>query len=495
MNLSVARSLKRAKEIGIRKVSGAFRGQIIFQFLAEGILVSWLSLGIALLFLEIWLIPSFNSMHITKSYLEASISSQFWTEPLSYVIFVSFSTLLGLLAGLYPAVVFSSYRPSVVLKGTSSIKGFLGAKLRKSLIIAQFALSTIFIITTLVVNRQSQHMLAADYGFDKEHIVNLSLQGTSYTVLRTELLADSRIEGVSAVSIIPGTGDRERQRFLSRNLDKPLWISRLAVDDNFIENLDIPLVAGRRFSQGLVAQNAAIILNESAVRALALGTPNEAIGQSVLVGENQTVSILGVIKDFYLMTLGKTGPLALFNDESKVSFANIRIAAGDMPGALAFIEETWKKVDSTHPVKYQFFDEQLAAMFVEFNDYLGLIGLGSGLIIFIACLGLFGIATFNAETRVKELGVRKVLGASVQNILLLLSKDFFKLILFSTVIATPIAWYLNDQLLRNFAYRIEVGFGVAIIGISITFVLAITAIAFQALKAAFANPVDSLRYE
>jgi len=148
-----------------------------------------------------------------------------------------------------------------------------------------------------------------------------------------------------------------------------------------------------------------------------------------------------------------------------------------------------------HPVKYQFFDEQLAAMFVALNDYVSLIGLGSGLIIFIACLGLFGIATFNAETRVKELGVRKVLGASVQNILLLLSKDFFKLILFSTVIATPIAWYLNDQLLRNFAYRIEVGFGVAIIGISITFVLAITAIAFQAIKAAFANPVESLRYE
>ncbi len=207
------------------------------------------------------------------------------------------------------------------------------------------------------------------------------------------------------------------------------------------------------------------------------------------------MTIAGVIKDFYLMGLGKTEPLALFNDESKVSFANIRIAAGDIPGALAFIEETWKKVDSRLQVRYQFFDEQLAAMFVEFNDYLGLIGLGSGLIIFIACLGLFGIATFNAETRVKEVGVRKVLGASVQNILLLLSKDFFKLILFSTVIASPIAWYLNDQLLRNFAYRIEVGFGVAIIGISITFVLAITAIAFQAIKAAFANPIDSLRYE
>jgi len=495
MNLSVARSLKRAKEIGIRKVSGAFRGQIIFQFLAEGILVSWLALGIALLFLEIWLIPAFNSLHITKNYLEASISSQFWTEPLSYVIFVSFSTLVGLLAGLYPAIVFSSYRPSVVLKGTSSIKGFLGAKLRRSLIIAQFALSTIFIITTLVVNRQSQYMLAADYGFDKEHIVNLALQGTSYSVLRTELLADSRIEDVSAVSTIPGTGDREGQYVRTQSLEKPILIARLAVDANFIENLDIPMVAGRSFSQGFLAQNSAIILNESAVKVLALGTPNEAIGQSVAVGRNQTVNIIGVIKDFYLMTLGKTGPLALFNDESKVSFANIRIAAGDIPGALAFIEETWKKVNSMHPVKYQFFDEQLAAMFVALNDYVSLIGLGSGLIIFIACLGLFGIATFNAETRVKEVGVRKVLGASVQNILLLLSKDFFKLILFSAVIAAPIAWYLNDQLLRNFAYRIEVGVGVAIAGISITFGLAITAIAFQAIKAALANPVEALRYE
>ncbi len=495
MNLSVARSLKRAKEIGIRKVSGAYRGQIIFQFLAEGVLVSWLALGIALLFLETWLIPAFNSLHITKNYLEASISSQFWSEPVSYVIFISFSTLVGLLAGLYPAIVLSSYRPSVVLKGTSSIKGFLGAKLRKSLIIAQFALSIIFIITTLVVNKQSQYMLAADYGFDKEHVVNLALQGTSYSTLRAELLTDSRIEGVSAVSIIPGTGDREMERFLTRNLEKPLWIGRLAIDDNFIENLDIPVIAGRSFSRGFVAKSSEIILNESAVEALALGTPNEAIGQSATIRENQAVSIIGVIKDFYLMKLGRTEPLALFYDESNVNFANIRIAGGDIPGALAFIEEAWKKVDSKQPVRYRFFDEQLAAVFVEFKDYIGLIGLGSGFIIFIACLGLLGIATFNAETRVKEVGVRKVLGASVQNILVLLSKDFFKLILISAVIASPIAWYLNDQMLRNFSYRIEVGFGVAIIGIAITFVLAITVIAFQAIKAAFANPVDSLRYE
>ena len=463
--------------------------------MAEGILVSWLALGIALLFLEIWLIPAFNSLHITKNYLEASISSQFWTEPLSYVIFISFSTLVGLLAGLYPAIVLSSFRPSVVLKGTSSIKGFLGAKLRKSLIIAQFALSIIFIITTLVVNRQSQYMLAADYGFDKEHIVNLALQGTSYSTLRTELLADSRIEGVSAVSIIPGTGDRELERFLTQNLEKPLWIARLAIDDNFIENLDIPVIAGRSFSQGFVAKSSEIILNESAIKALALGTPNEAIGQSATIRENQAVSIIGVIKDFYLMKLGRTEPLALFYDESKVNFANIRIAGGDIPGVLAFIEETWKKVDSKQPVRYRFFDEQLAAVFIEFKDYISLISLGSGLIIFIACLGLLGIATFNAETRVKEVGVRKVLGASVQNILVLLSKDFFKLILFSAVIASPIAWYLNDQMLRNFSYRIEVGFGVAIIGIGITFGLAVTVIAFQAIKAAFANPVDSLRYE
>ena len=495
MNLSIARSLKRAKEIGIRKVSGAYCGQIIFQFLAEGILVSWLALGIALLFLEIWLIPAFNSLHITKKYLEASISSQFWTEPLSYVIFISFSTLVGLLAGLYPALVLSSFRPSVVLKGSSSIKGFLGAKLRKSLIIAQFALSIIFIITTLVVNRQSQYMLAADYGFDKEHIVNLALQGTSYSTLRTELLADSRIEGVSAVSIIPGTGDRELERFLTQNLEKPLWIARLAIDDNFIENLDIPVIAGRSFSQGFVAKSSEIILNESAIKALALGTPNEAIGQSATIRENQAVSIIGVIKDFYLMKLGRTEPLALFYDESKVNFANIRIAGGDIPGVLAFIEETWKKVDSKQPVRYRFFDEQLAAVFIEFKDYISLISLGSGLIIFIACLGLLGIATFNAETRVKEVGVRKVLGASVQNILVLLSKDFFKLILISAVIASPIAWYLNDQMLRNFSYRIEVGFGVAIIGIGITFGLAVTVIAFQSIKAAFANPVDSLRYE
>jgi putative ABC transport system permease protein len=338
-------------------------------------------------------------------------------------------------------------------------------------------------------------MLAADYGFDKEHVINVALQGARFEVLRAELLRDSRIEEVSAVSIIPGTGDRERGYFHTGDVEQKTLLTVLTVDENFVANLAISVIAGRDFSAEFNDQNKAAILNLSATQKLGYVAPEAAVGQFVASSENQALKIVGVTVDFFHMTLGRIGPMVMICNPNDVNFANVRISSRDLLGAVSYLEETWKRLDPRRPIRYEFYDRQTAAQFTSFRDYVRLIGVGAGFIVFIACLGLLGIATYNAETRIKEVGIRKVLGASASAILVLLSKDFLKLIAIAAVIAAPLTWYLNDQLLQSFAYRTEVGVGVFVIGIALTVLLALLTIASQALKASFSNPVETLKYE
>ncbi len=496
MNLSVARSLKRTREVGIRKVAGAFRRQIILQFIGEAVVVSWIALIIALIFLEMWFIPAFNDMWLVQVYLDTNISLDVFTNASTLLVSLAFSTTVGLLAGLYPAVIFSSYRPSAALKGATGVKGFFGMTLRKSLIVIQFALSIIFIISTLTIYQQSEHMLAADYGFDKEHVLNVALQDQSYDVLRHEWMSNPKIENVSAVSLIPGTGDRERTYLKLDGQDEPVLMTFLSTDENFIANLDVPLVAGRNFSRASAdAPGSSLILNKKAVEQLQLGSPQEALGRILTNKENKSLTVVGVIENFYNMQLGVTGALVLINDPARFNYANIRIAPDNMLGTVTFIEETWQKVVPNRPIQHRFFDQQITAQFAEFRDYIKVIATGAGFIVLIACLGLLGMATYNAETRLKEVGVRKVLGASVSNLLFLLSRDFLKLIVIAAFVAIPSAWYLSDMLLQNFNYRIDLGASVFILGVGATLVLAFITVASQSVKAAVSNPVETLRYE
>lgn len=496
MNLSVARSLKRAKEVGIRKVAGAFRRQIITQFLGEAVIVSWIALALALILLEIWLLPAFNRMWLVSVYLETNISVQLFTDYAMLSTFFAFATFIGLLAGIYPALVFSTYLPSIVLKGVSTIKGFFGMTLRKTLIVIQFALSIVFIITTLVVYKQAEHILAADYGFDKDQVLNLALQGNAYDVLRNELLSNPNIQEVSAISLIPGTGDWEVTRFQTDELPEPIRVACFNIDTRFLDNLSIPLISGRNFSKNFASdRNTSVILNEKALEILQLGAPQEAVGKTVANSEGVRFTVVGVVKNFYNMNLGRIDPLAFFFNEDGLNYANIKISPGDILGTIAFIEKTWKKLDPIHPIAYRFYDRQLADNFIELEDYLALIGAGAGFVVLIACLGLLGMATYNAETRTKEVGIRKVLGATSANLVLLLSKDFLFLIAIAAVLATPAAWYMGNLLLQSFAYRTDIGAGVFAFGIAMTLLLAFATIASQSIKAALANPVETLRYE
>ncbi|MFQ5630921.1 MAG: ABC transporter permease [bacterium] len=496
MNLSVARSLKRAKEVGVRKVAGAHRKQIVAQFLGEAVIVAWIALALALILMEVWLLPAFNKMWLVSVYLGANISTQLFSDISTLLTFFGFAALVGLLAGIYPAFVLSSYLPSIVLKGVTKIKGLFRMTLRKTLIVIQFALSILFIITTLIIYRQAEHLLAADYGFDKEQVLNLAIQGNSFDVLKNELIAHPNIQNVSGISLIPGTGDWEVSFFRSAQQQEPVRTGYLHIDETFLDNLAISLITGRNFS-GKFANDgsASAILNEKAVEVLQLGNPQEAIGKTISRRDGTRLAVIGVVKNFYNMSLGRIDPVAFLNDESQIRFANIKLNPGNILETIAFIENTWKKLDPVHPVAYQFYDRQLADNFIELESYLALIGVGAGFVVLIACLGLLGMATYNAETRTKEVGIRKVLGATAPNLALLLSKDFLLLIAIAVVLATPAAWYLGSLLLQNFSYRVEIGGGVFFLGIAMTFLLAFTTIASQAIRAALANPVESLRYE
>lgn len=438
-NLTVARSLKRAKEVGVRKVVGARRAQTIGQVLVESILVALAATIFAFVFLE-WLVPAFNNLSLVKT-PEWDLSLEFAKGFEVYAIFVVFSMLVGLLAGIYPAIYFSSFVPAIVLKGLSKIKGFSGLTLRKALIVVQFAMSLLFIVSTILIYRQSEFVLAADYGFNKEHVINIRLQDAPYESLRNELLKHAGIVNVSATSVIPVTDESDVQSFKIEKMDKPMSIECRAIDENFVENLGLAIVAGRNFSKNFSTDpGGAVILNEKAVRELGLGAPLQAVGQPILMRPNTPLRVVGVVKDFHFASLQEPIlPLAFIYNSEQFTFANVRIRPGNIDHTLAFIATTWKKFDRFHPLDYQFFDVQVEHTYAIFKDLIRLIGLTAGLVICIACLGLLGMAIYNAETRV---GVM----------------DF--------------------------------GFGILA-----TLLLAILTISSQAFKAARANPVEALRYE
>jgi putative ABC transport system permease protein len=499
MNLSTARSALRAKEIGIRKVIGARKKELIFQFLSESVIITWAAIVMAFICLYFSL-PSLNR----NSGQQLSINILMEWQVLLPLFLAPF--IIGILSGIYPALFMSSFKPVQTLKGLFKVRGS-SISFRKVLVVAQFSISIVLIITTIIVFQQLRYMQETSLGYDKEHIITIpysNFLNNQYESFRNELLKNASIQDVARSSRIP-TGrllDGMDASVLSNDSMAPVKtdIRFVAADYDFIPTYGVHIVAGRNFSRSFTTDTVNSILNESAVKAIGWKSSQDAIGKDFKYGDFKG-KVIGVIGDFHFESLKhKIVPIVLMNPATtpKESFFNslsIKVAGNNIPDALASVEKTWKKYLPEIPYQYNFLDERFATLYESEQRQGTIFTVFACIAIFIACLGLFGLSAFSITQRIKEIGVRKVLGANVSSIVTLLSKDFLKLVMIASVIAFPIAWYAMTHWLRDFAYRINIHWWVFILSAILALIVALATVSFQAIKAAIANPVKSLRTE
>ena len=489
-NLSIARALTRAKEIGVRKVNGALRKNLILQFLSESVITVLLALLMANVLLIV-VKPAFMELWANQ-YLNFDLSGNI----LVYFIFLGFAVLIGLLAGFYPALHLSRYSPTKALKNLKSERpGKLG--IRKVLSASQFIVSLFFIITSILIYNQFRHYLEFEYGFDSRNIVNIPIQGNDYQIIANELGLVPEVSAVSACEYIPATA-MANGVWVSKegNEEEQIHFVHVRVDTNFVRNLGLKIVAGSNL-RAAGASDQYVLVNEAAVKALGYQFPAEILGQH-LDTYHGPVEVIGVMKDFNFQTPvmeDKIGPLMFRNQPEHFSYLNVKIASNDITGTLIKLEDKWKHLDPVHPFKYYFFDDQLVKVNQWLGDVASIIGFIAFLAIFIACLGMLGMATYTTERRTKEVGIRKVLGAENFSIALLLSKEFLTILAISILIAAPLSYFINNLWLQNFPNRVDFGLGTVFSGILLLLVLGVVTIGSQTIRAAKRNPVDAIRME
>lgn len=493
-NLSIARSLTRAKEIGVRKVNGAFRYQVFLQFLSESLVISLFSLALAvvLLLLVKPFLLNLKFAQVLKWDLEANYAV--------FGAFFLFSVLIGCIAGFFPAVVLSKFQPIKVLKNAGSgLKVFSRMGLRKGLLIAQFSLSLIFIISVLLLYNQLQLFVKADHGFDMANKLSVKLNNTPYLALQTELQKCANIVNVAPSSHVPAAGMTYGDGY-KKNLsdENGFTVDYYFVDENYLENMKLQLIAGRNFKNEDGESNKNfMIVNESTISKLMLKDPREAIGQVIYQEiDSAKFEIIGVIKDYnHQILMAEISPMALRYDAKRYNLLQVGYT-GSYNDAVKSVEAAWAKVNPTYKLDCKSFEAEIK-MFYEtvFSDFVRIIGVIAFLAITISCLGLLGMATYTTETRMREISIRKVLGSPDHALVLLLSKGFIQLLLIAIVIATPIAYFLNNLWLQMIAYHTELSVSVVLTGAGILLVLGGVTIGSQTLRAAYANPVDNLKSE
>jgi putative ABC transport system permease protein len=496
MNLSTARSALRAKEIGIRKVVGARKKELIGQFLGESILICWAAILIAGVFTFLAL-PWLNKL----SGQDLSFSMLLQTKIIIPLLITPF--VVGIISGIYPALFMSSFQPVKTLKGLFKVGGS-SISFRKVLVVAQFSISIILIITTVIVFQQLHYIQKKSLGFDKERVITMAYTnevGRQYESFRNELLQNSAFKNITRTSRIP-TGrllDNMGANTLNGDSLQPVVtdIKFVSSDHDFVSTFGVPMMAGRYFSRDYGTDTASFVINESSVKALGW-TKDNAIGKDFKYG-NQRGHIIGVINDFHFESMHQAIVPMVFImlPPSQAYFNNlsVKIAGSDISPALSYLEKTWKKYFPETPVDYTFLDDNFDRLYQSEQRQATIFTVFACIAIFIACLGLFGLSAFAISQRIKEIGVRKVLGANVQEIVALLSKDFLKLVGIAAVMAFPVAWYAMNNWLKDFAYRIDIQWWVFIVAGILAATIAFVTVSFQAIKAAVSNPVKSLRTE
>jgi len=495
--LSVARSLKRTKEIGLRKVIGASRNQVVKLFLSETATVSFLSL-IAGCLLILWLIPVFNGIDAIEN-TKMQINIEQMKNPVLYAVFILFALAVSIVAGLYPALYISSFMPVNALQGISKIKGFSQLLTRKILMTVQFSVSLISIIFIIYFYQLHTYWVNFDRGILTENTVGVYLRDANPETFRNEILTKKNVTAVSFSNHMPvygGGGDIIKIK--SEKPDEPLYMNFYNVGTGFIPNFGLEVLAGRNFSENYSTdKEKAAILNELAVRYLRLGSPPEAPGKTFSLEDGTQYTVIGVVKDFYFRKYIERPikPLVLFYRPDKFRYANIVYTKGKKEEMKEALPVIWKKFDKVHPVSSTYFDEEQEEINNTMKGTIGIAAWGCGFVILIALFGLLGMATYTTEMRTKEIGIRKVLGSSVTGSAYLLSKSYIRIILYAAVIALPGGYFLSDSLFQFFAYRPELSLWVPPAALIFILVLSLITIGSQTVKAAMANPVTTIREE
>ncbi len=490
-NLSIARALTRAKEIGIRKVTGAARRSLIFQFLCESIVVSLLALFFATGIL-LMIRPAFKGLWVNR-YLNFELP----LEPSVMGWFVFFAIGIGVVAGLFPAWRMSGYQPIAALKKVESTGSSRG-RMRKALSVVQFAFSLLFITTSILVFNQFKHYMSFDYGIATENVVNVDLQGVDYQKLATAFQGVAGVVSVSASDLIPAAGRTNGIEVKLTPTSEPVkgWV--IHASENFVENLGLTLVAGSTVQPSQDSLTTRILVNEALIRQLGIDNPASAVGVALEGGQNHTWVIHGVVKDFrhqLPINTNDIGPLVIFNRPSQFKFLNVRVAANGGAPLIAELQEKWKLVDPTHVMKYEYYDRELASTHEAISDLVTILGTIAFMAVVIACLGLLGMATYMTERRRKEVGIRKAMGAANWGIALLLSKGFIQMMVVAIVIGAPMSYFLNNFWLQYLPNRVEFGPTTVLIAVVLLIIPGFITVSSQTYHASKTKPVDILREE
>lgn len=493
MNLSTARSAKRANEVGMRKVLGANKTKLVYQFLGESLILSTFAYFIAVGLAEL-------SLPIIRSLTSIELGIFFTDIPLLIMISVGFVFIVGLVAGSYPAFFLSAFKPVSILKG-SLRTGPASYRFRSILVVFQFAISVFLFISTIIILNQIRFMKNRNLGFDREYLVFVqffddSLRSSTETV-KNELLKIPGITHVSATSHIPGHGARHNgyvpEGFA---LEESIMMGRISVDSDFITTFGIDLIDGRNFSPEFSTdEDKSILINETALKEIGWDDP---LGRRIREIDDKMLpkTVIGVVRDFHTDSLhNPLEPVLIGFNPKDFRYIAVRLGPGNISETMALLEKKWKELDSTGTFDYAFLEESLIGQYRSEERLSDIFSYFSILAIFIACLGLFGLASFTAEQKTKEIGIRKVLGAPVSGIVFLLSKEFTKWVFAANILAWPIAYFVMQKWLQNFAFRISLGIGTFLLAALLALLIALITVSYQSLKTALANPIESLRYE
>jgi putative ABC transport system permease protein len=498
MNLATAQSARRAREVGMRKVLGAQRFQLVKQFMGESVLLTLIALFISLATVEL-LLPAFSSL------VGKPVDFDYGQNLVFLGVFFLLAFFVGIISSLYPALFLSRHQPIKTLKGMKeSFKVSFGQLFfKRSLVVLQFVVSILLIVCTLIIGQQMRYIRNAKLGFDKEYMLVVPIQSEAgrkqYESIKHELLGHSGVIGATACLRAPISSNvivtYGRPEGASR--EQAFHIYHNFVDMDYIDNFGIEMVAGRKFSiEYSTDLKEAFIVNEAAVRKSGFSSPEEAINQKLLTGMGIQGTIIGVMKDHHISSLHQEiEPMVLSYDPEYFWEMDIKIRATDIPATIASIEKTFRTYDPGYPFSYNFLDESIQSLYQADKQTGKIIRTFSLIAILIACLGLFGLAAFAAEKRTKEIGIRKVMGATSSRIILLLSTEFTKWVLLANVVAWPVAYYAMNRWLEGFAYRTQIQVWPFIFGAVFAFAIALMTVSYQAVKCALADPLESLRYE